>query len=186
MYKADDRRFFSMNRSFRFFFSPRAVVFFILTLAVMTAIFLFSCEDSGDSSETSGTIVEIVLDICYDDFDELPAAEQQETYDSISHIIRKTAHFSAFAALGFCVSMFLGKCSVFCGKRFGAVIFCFLYACSDEFHQFFVPGRACMFTDVIIDTSGSVTGMIFSMIIFLIISKTAKSATTIHSGTPGA
>ncbi|MBP3379372.1 MAG: VanZ family protein [Ruminococcus sp.] len=158
-----------MNKTSKNFSSPRAVIFFILTIAVMTAIFLFSCENSGDSSETSGTIVEIVIDLRYDNFNELSPAEQQNIYDDISHIIRKTAHFTAFAALGFCVSMFLGRCKFFSAKKLGALVFCFLYACSDELHQYFVPGRACMFTDVLIDTSGSLTGMFISLIVFTLI-----------------
>ena len=32
-----------------------------------------------------------------------------------------------------------------------AIVFC--YACTDEFHQLFVPGRAGRFTDVMIDCS---------------------------------
>ena len=30
----------------------------------------------------------------------------------------------------------------------------FLYASSDEFHQYFIPGRGAMVTDVLIDTLG--------------------------------
>ena len=36
----------------------------------------------------------------------------------------------------------------------------FLYACTDEFHQLFVPGRSGNFRDVIIDTSGGVLSAI--------------------------
>ena len=35
------------------------------------------------------------------------------------------------------------------------IAICFLYAVSDEIHQYFVPGRACRLFDVLIDTSGS-------------------------------
>ena len=37
--------------------------------------------------------------------------------------------------------------------RIYSVIFVFLYACSDEFHQSFIPGRGPAFKDVMIDTS---------------------------------
>ncbi|MCM1529418.1 MAG: VanZ family protein [Alistipes sp.] len=158
-----------MNKKFKLFSSTRAAIFFILTIAVMIGIFLFSCENSDDSSETSGNIVDIVIDVCYDNFDEAPPAEQQDIYDSVSHIIRKTAHFTAFAALGFCVSMFLGKRRLVSAKSLGALIFCFLYACSDELHQYFVPERACMFTDVLIDTSGSLSGILISLVLISII-----------------
>lgn len=45
------------------------------------------------------------------------------------------------------------------------IAFVFLYACSDEFHQYFIPGRAMAFKDVLIDTSGGITGYIIVTII---------------------
>ena len=40
----------------------------------------------------------------------------------------------------------------------------FLYACTDEFHQLFVPGRDGNFRDVIIDTSGgTLSAILFSL-----------------------
>ena len=39
-----------------------------------------------------------------------------------------------------------------------AEIFCALYACSDEFHQYFVPGRSCKFFDVCVDSTGTFFG----------------------------
>jgi len=47
------------------------------------------------------------------------------------------------------------------------VAVCFLYAISDEVHQYFVPGRACRVFDVIVDTSGS----IFFCLVFTIFVK---------------
>ncbi|MBO5743146.1 MAG: VanZ family protein [Clostridia bacterium] len=38
---------------------------------------------------------------------------------------------------------------------FITILICFVYAVSDEIHQFFVPGRACRILDVLIDTLGS-------------------------------
>ena len=36
----------------------------------------------------------------------------------------------------------------------------FLYACTDEFHQLFMDGRAGQFKDVLIDTAGGSTGIL--------------------------
>lgn len=38
-------------------------------------------------------------------------------------------------------------------------ILCFFYALSDEFHQAFVPGRSCEFSDLIADFAGILTGL---------------------------
>ena len=35
-----------------------------------------------------------------------------------------------------------------------------LYSVTDEIHQMFVPGRACMFTDILIDSAGALTGVL--------------------------
>ena len=35
-----------------------------------------------------------------------------------------------------------------------AILFVFLYACTDEFHQLFIEGRSGRFRDVLIDTAG--------------------------------
>ena len=35
-----------------------------------------------------------------------------------------------------------------------------LYACIDELHQYFVPGRACQIRDVCIDTAGVLAGVL--------------------------
>jgi len=40
------------------------------------------------------------------------------------------------------------------------VLIVFLYASTDEFHQMFVPTRTPMVSDVFIDTSGAIIGMI--------------------------
>ena len=37
----------------------------------------------------------------------------------------------------------------------------FLYACTDEIHPLFVPGRAGKFTDVLIDTTGGIIMLLF-------------------------
>ena len=39
-----------------------------------------------------------------------------------------------------------------------SIIFSFLYACIDEIHQIFVPGRSAQFRDVLIDTLGASFG----------------------------
>ena len=41
----------------------------------------------------------------------------------------------------------------------------FIYACTDEFHQLFVPGRSGQFTDVLIDTAGGLIGLVCILIL---------------------
>ena len=131
----------------------------IMTIAVMVCIFLFSCENADDSSDTSGNFVNLIISIFYGDYDELPLWEQEEIRGNISHFIRKTAHFTIFAALGFFAFLTSGQRKLLCKGTAAVLIFCGLYAVSDELHQYFVPGRACMLRDMLLDTCGSLAGI---------------------------
>lgn len=144
-------------------FHPVRVIFIIFSAVIMTAIFYLSCENADESSDTSGFFTDLVVSHFVRDFDEMPSPQQDEIISDIDHIVRKTAHFTAYAALGFCVSASVGRRKVFGFGSLLALGICFLYACSDELHQYFVPGRACMFTDVLIDSSGACTGILISL-----------------------
>ena len=70
--------------------------------------------------------------------------------------IVKGWHFTEFAILTFfCVGV-IKWCRGFVdsGSVFGAMIFCFAFAASDEFHQSFVPDRFGTVQDVLIDGLG--------------------------------
>ena len=50
----------------------------------------------------------------------------------------------------------------------------FIYAVSDELHQSHVPGRSCEFKDVMIDTSGTMTGIFISFVMIAVIHYLSK------------
>ncbi len=72
--------------------------------------------------------------------------------------IRKFAHFFIYLCLGF--FLMLSKNKITKKNSFGTMFFIFLFACTDEYHQSFIPGRARQFKDVLIDTLGGMTGSI--------------------------
>ena len=51
------------------------------------------------------------------------------------------------------------------------VVVSFVYACTDEFHQKFVPGRTSLFSDVMIDTCGAFIGIILLYLVIVIKNK---------------
>ena len=81
--------------------------------------------------------------------------------------IRKYAHMFEYFCLGVGVCLFFSEALE---KRwpafFSAVAFCFLYACSDELHQSFVPGRAALFSDVLIDGAGYLLGPALTALLY--------------------
>ncbi len=46
-----------------------------------------------------------------------------------------------------------------------ALVLSFLYACFDEIHQFYVPGRSLDLFDLLIDFSGSLSALIFIILL---------------------
>lgn len=153
------------------FFSPTRIIFSILAVICMIVIFCFSRENSDESSETSSKITNTAVHIAVDNYDDLPKEKQMSIIDKATFVIRKSAHFSLYALLGFLVSMAAGRRKLFSPASAGVLIFCFLYAFSDEIHQSFVPGRSCEFRDMMIDTSGALTGMLVSLLILFVLQK---------------
>ena len=71
-------------------------------------------------------------------------------------LLRKIAHFTEFAALGFCLTWRFGMLEK---RKSNALVFGALAACVDETIQLFVPDRGPAIRDVVIDTCGVLAGM---------------------------
>jgi VanZ family protein len=67
-------------------------------------------------------------------------------------ILRKCAHVTEFAVLGFLLARAIGR-------EAPALLLGVLYAASDEFHQAFVRGRHASPVDVTIDSLGLLLGL---------------------------
>lgn len=134
----------------------------LLTLAVMLLIFFMSAQDGTRSSDTSGGVVALFLRLFVPGFGGMEEAEQLILIDRYQHLIRKGAHFTVYLMLGLTVSVVtltLEKYRLW--QRLGiSALVGLLYAASDEFHQTFVPGRAGMVTDVLLDVCGVLTGLL--------------------------
>ncbi|HVO32731.1 MAG TPA: VanZ family protein [Elusimicrobiota bacterium] len=70
-------------------------------------------------------------------------------------IARKCAHVFVFAVLARLIARAVTGSTFWPWKRIFTVslVLTFLYACSDEYHQTFVPGRVGCLHDVLIDTA---------------------------------
>lgn len=144
------------------------LIFFVfLTFFVMTAIFFFSSQNAASSSKTSGSVVRFILSILVRGFDDMTAKEQRRLIVKWASFIRKAAHFTEFAALGFSftTSLILRRTE---RLYLRSTAFGVLYAAFDEMHQLFSVGRACSVFDMMIDTSGYITGLIVSALILYI------------------
>lgn len=90
----------------------------------------------------------------------------QPHVEAIHHAIRKCAHLTEYAVLATLLWRAVRKPMRKDPRPWSwreaaiAVFIVFLYASTDEFHQMFVPSRTPMISDVFVDTSGAVIGMI--------------------------
>ena len=136
------------------------VVLVVLILINCTVIFNFSSDQSEESNKKSGVVVERIVEI-NPKTKNLSKQEKEKKKEQIVTPIRKTAHFTVYTCLGvllfLCAKTFDGKEK---NKILVSVGLAFLYACSDEIHQHFVPGRSCELRDVCIDTCGALFGII--------------------------
>lgn len=146
-------------------------IFLVVTVAIMLFIFIMSSQDSTVSSGSSKGVIEIIARIVVKDYDSRPIQYKTAIIDNYQFFIRKTAHFTIYLCLG--VSS-LGLFSTYKFKnsktdKFLAFVLCVLYSVSDEIHQLFVPGRAGMISDVILDSTGALLGIVIMFTVSRII-----------------
>ena len=125
-------------------------------------IFSFSLKDAEESSQQSDWVAEKLSEI-------VEAVE--ETVD-VKINIRKVAHFCEYALLG-------AETSFLCllaennkkKKWLSFLMFGIVTASLDEAIQNFAPGRDSAVRDVFIDMSGYISGLLFTLCIYLAVLK---------------
>ncbi len=119
----------------------------------MGLIFILSHQEAGSSSQLSSGITRTLYNIINS---ALPWLKLE--LDFFHFLVRKGAHFTAYLVLGILLSRAMKPVD---RKTYFRVLFlCILYAMSDEFHQTFISGRSGELRDVLIDSSGSMTGIL--------------------------
>lgn len=143
------------------------ILSFAIVVFILVALFFFSGQNAEESAGVSGWIADFILRFF--------GLENPVIAGSFEHFIRKLAHFSLYAALG--MGLFGLARYYFKRLRFPAVALASLVVAGlDEFHQLFVPGRAGMFRDVLLDLSGAVFGYLVCLtLVHIFISLRKKS-----------
>lgn len=125
--------------------------YFNIVILILCMIFIFIMSNSSaiESSDQSGIITTLLNKIL-----------KLENVDLLEFIIRKLAHLLEYIILGIlminCLKDYNIKNIIFL-----SILFCFIYACTDEVHQLFIPGRSGKIDDVLLDTLGSIIGVVF-------------------------
>ena len=156
----------------------KRIIAYCFTLLVMTSIFYFSSQPAAKSTQVSKGITKKIVNAVTKNKN-IPQKKKKEMVKKLNDFFRKLAHFSLFLLLG--ISVFISSSLTFVksGNHYIqknaliSFIISFLYAISDEFHQHFVPGRSPEIRDVLIDSSGSIIGILLAV---AILSATIKKA----------
>ncbi len=133
----------------------KLTIYGALMLVCMGMIFVFSSQDGEMSQDMSDGLLEKIK--------ALIALLPPITGEGAEHDIRKYAHMFEYFLLGVTSALFARELLI---RRSGTPAaplsawgFSFLYACSDELHQYFVPERSAQFTDVMVDSVGFTLGI---------------------------
>ncbi|WP_163195786.1 VanZ family protein [Clostridium thermarum] len=123
----------------------------LLLIAWMIIIFLFSQQPADVSNENNEFIVYI--------FDLLGIDLNGAFGAFTDFVIRKAAHFTEYFILYILFFNVFNEKNSLTRALIYSLVGVFLYACTDEFHQLFVPGRSGKAVDVLIDTTGGLVAL---------------------------
>ena len=137
----------------------------ILVIICMITIFYFSSDNCDESSYKSDSVILKVSSFL--GVHHLSKSDKESLIDTFVVPVRKSAHFTIYFILGIALVSFLREFSISIQKLLLLSIFlAFLYACSDEVHQLFIPGRTGRAFDVFIDTLGASSGVLLYYLLF--------------------
>jgi VanZ family protein len=132
----------------------------LLVIGWMIIIFLFSSQPGDVSSENNKFVIYVF---------KLVGLDLNSVLGTLSDfIVRKAAHFTEYFILYILLYRAINTKKSANFKVFTlSLLMVFLYACSDEFHQAFVPGRGPAFRDVMVDTCGGLTALLAIYVVTL-------------------
>lgn len=135
----------------------------LLLLTWMLLIFAYSARPADVSTQDSHAIGNLVADMIQGCTGAKWSVDEKLIFVmNIDFYVRKAAHLTEYAILGILLISYL-QCVTTNLHRQTSYIYALpigiLYAITDELHQSFVPGRACQFRDVVIDSIGVAIGL---------------------------
>ena len=126
-----------------------------LVVICMGVIFYLSAQVASDSQELSDSIIRKI-------FETFGIAFESDLIRSIAHCLE----FMGLSVLLFNAVYVTWALKITPIIAFAGTVF---YAITDEIHQIFVPGRAFQISDILVDSTGALIGVIASFIILQII-----------------
>ena len=148
----------------------KRIAAFAALILWLSVIFSFSGESAEVSSGTSASVIDKVATVTVEEYKNYTPPQKIEFIESWQHVIRKSAHFTEFFILGALSFTALLTLPLTRKSRFViAPVFCLLCAFFDELSQTFSEGRSMQITDMLIDFSGAVLGIIMIWLLTLLV-----------------
>lgn len=140
-------------------------LFRFIMILLTAGLIAFAFIHSSMNADKSGAESEVTMGFLQNFFDALNIKVEFTDY-----IVRKLAHFAEYTAIGI---MLMNTAYAFNKSRpyvfYPHILFAGLFtAVIDEAIQIYVPGRAGLITDVLLDFSGVVIGTVAMLIILTI------------------
>lgn len=133
-----------------------------LTLFWMCLIFFFSHQTGEISNNQSGAILiktKLITESQFNNFED----------DKVNHLqwnVRKAGHLFLYFILGILLALSFMNSFKINFVYIISFILGFLYAVTDEIHQYFIPGRNPSILDVLIDSIGVFIGVMLCCVMF--------------------
>lgn len=132
----------------------KRIIYTILLIIWLVIIFMFSNQNARNSQSSSDKVASTIIDTVETVTNqEITEEKKSNLIEDTRFLIRKCAHFTLYFILGILIYLTLTNYSISKSVLY-SIIFCFLYACSDEVHQMFLDGRTPKVMDILIDTIG--------------------------------
>lgn len=140
----------------------KKIVLWILVVFWMGLIFYFSSFKGDESTEQSQGFLYNTIGNIVEFFNKDISVEEKELIiEKYDPIVRKVAHACVYMILAFLVCLLINCYNDKINKVIVlSLIFCIIYAISDEVHQTFVEGRSGEVKDVLIDSIGIIVSNI--------------------------
>ncbi len=138
---------------------------YVLWLLWLFIIFYLSNQPGNISGGESSHLIYNTLHFIYTCLN-LDTSHLTEFVNVIHNPLRECMHSLEYLILGVLTINLLIQTQVKENKMIITILFCFIYAATDEIHQLFIPGRTFEYFDILMDMVGTLIGTLITKLIW--------------------
>lgn len=143
----------------------KKVISYLLFIFWLFIIFYLSNQSGNISGGESSHLIYNTLHFIYKCLN-LDTSHLNEIILIIHNPLRECMHSLEYLILGVLTINLLIQTQVKENKMVITILFCFIYAATDEIHQLFIPGRTFEYFDILMDMVGTLIGTLITKLIW--------------------